>query len=140
MPIFSPKYSLIWSRGWYLYHFPHLAQYSYKIWRRFMSSGLMPWTGFSYWPYIRIQMEKKMQDLTVKKISYDFEHIGPRTCFLYVPYMHILYPKALPRWIIGPDWAPGRKNMLLSDKWYMVNRWMDRRIEGQNDGTSRVET
>lgn len=55
-------------------------------------------------------------------------------------YMHILYPKALPRWIIGPDWAPGRKNMLLSDKWYMVNRWMDRRIEGQNDGTSRVET
>lgn len=29
-------------------------------------------------------------------------------------YMHILYPKALSRWIIGPDWAPGRKNMLLS--------------------------
>lgn len=128
MPIFSPKYSRIWSRGWYLYHFPHLAQYSYKIWRRFMSSGLMPWTGFSYWPYIRIQMEKKCRTWQSRRSPMTL-NISNLELVSYM-YMHILYPKALSRWIIGPDWAPGRKNMLLSDKWYIVNGRMDRRIEG----------
>ncbi len=39
MPIFSPKYSRMWSSGWYLYQQPQRAQYLCRTWRGFSLDG-----------------------------------------------------------------------------------------------------
>ena len=50
MAILSPKYSRMWSRGWYLNQQPHRAQYWWRTWRRFNTGGVDPsCVGFSFW-------------------------------------------------------------------------------------------
>ncbi len=51
MAIFSPKYSRMWSRGWYLYHLPQRAQWWYRICLTLSWDGGVPAPGCSNGPW-----------------------------------------------------------------------------------------
>lgn len=55
IPIFSPKYSRMWSSGWYLCHLPHRAQQWQRTWRGFSIVGSRQPSGYSYGPWAKVQ-------------------------------------------------------------------------------------